>query len=134
LEELSRIVKRGGFINVQAWALEQEKDSRRKFAGTDVFVPFNAQPRYLGKIPFEELFSSCLEGEEADKKKEVAKICSDAYDGAEYNQEKNLVVFQRYCHLYRNGELEDLVSCINSLEIVDSGFECGNHFVILKVI
>jgi hypothetical protein len=44
------------------------------------------------------------------------------------------VVFQRYCHMYKEGELEDLVSKIDSLEMVESGFESGNLFVILKVL
>ena len=58
---------------------------------------------------------------------------SDAYDGAEYNERKGLVVFQRYCHMYRHGELENLVSRVESLEIIDGGFETGNHFVIVRV-
>ena len=47
IEELVRIVRPGGMINIQAWAMEQDEGSRRKFASTDVFVPFNAQPKYL---------------------------------------------------------------------------------------
>ena len=59
---------------------------------------------------------------------------SDAYDGAEFDERKGLVVFQRYCHLYRQGELEDLASRINGVEICESGYESGNYFVILKVV
>jgi len=59
---------------------------------------------------------------------------SEAYDGAEYDEKKGLVVFQRYCHMYREGELESLVSEIDNLEILESGFENGNHFVIFRVI
>ena len=133
LKELARIVKKGGTVNVQAWAFEQENNSRRKFAGTDVFVPFNSQPRYLDKV-----------SHEPKKKKEkthdtkntssVAEMYSEAYDGAEYDDRKGLVVFQRYCHMYREGELESLVSEINNLEVLESGFETGNHFVIFKVV
>jgi Alkylated DNA repair protein len=130
LQELSRIVKRGGLINVQAWALEQEQNSRRKFSGTDVFVPFHAQPKYLAR----NAVVSSMAGEQEQDKKNVAQMYSDAYEGAEYNEEKGLVVFQRYCHMYKKGELEELVAHICSLEIVDGGFECGNHFVILRVI
>lgn len=35
----------GGTIYVQAWALEQEQGSECKFHGTDLLVPFNAQPK-----------------------------------------------------------------------------------------
>lgn len=128
LQELSRIVKVGGRINVQAWALEQDSGSRRKFAGTDVFVPFNAQPHYLNKIKIQDSTPMGMEN------KGVAEMYSDAYDGAEYDESKGLVVFQRYCHMYKEGELEGLVSEIDSLEMVESGFESGNHFVILKVV
>jgi alkylated DNA repair dioxygenase AlkB/SAM-dependent methyltransferase len=140
LQELSRIVKVGGRINVQAWALEQDQGSRRKFAGTDVFVPFNAQPRYLDKIEFERKNGKImpLQNQESESGeiecKGVAEMYSDAYDGAEYDERKGLVVFQRYCHMYKEGELEDLVSKIDSLEMVESGFESGNLFVILKVL
>ena len=138
LQELSRVVKVGGRINVQAWALEQDEGSRRKFAGTDVFVPFNAQPRYLDKVQAEKkdsvlsMKAAAASGE--NKCKGVAEMYSDAYDGAEYDERKGLVVFQRYCHMYREGELADLVSKIDTLEMVEGGFENGNHFVILKVV
>jgi hypothetical protein len=29
----------------------------------------------------------------------------DAYEGAEYDEVKGLVVFHSYCHMYRQGEL-----------------------------
>ena len=118
---------------MQAWALDQEKGSKRRFAGTDVFVPFNAQPRYLDKTLTEN------DDEKSDEEKEeeikgVAEQYADAYDGAEYDEKKDLVVFQRYCHMYREGELEEIVAEIDSLEVVDGGFESGNYFVILKVV
>ena len=127
LKELARIVKIGGSIIIQAWALEQNQDSRRKFAGNDVFVPFNAQPRYLSRV-----VSTGASGTE--EAKSAAEVYSDAYKGAEYDETKGLVVFQRYCHMYRQGELETLISQIEELEIVESAFESGNWQVILKVI
>eukprot|EP00560_Eucampia_antarctica_P000371 CAMPEP_0197841284 /NCGR_PEP_ID=MMETSP1437-20131217/46085_1 /TAXON_ID=49252 ORGANISM="Eucampia antarctica, Strain CCMP1452" /NCGR_SAMPLE_ID=MMETSP1437 /ASSEMBLY_ACC=CAM_ASM_001096 /LENGTH=365 /DNA_ID=CAMNT_0043451009 /DNA_START=38 /DNA_END=1135 /DNA_ORIENTATION=+ len=155
LRELARIVKVGGCINVQAWAKEQEATSRRKFNGTDVFVPFNAQPRYLDRVVAEQqktqkkskkkLTSSNEHlnhphSDDETKKdnsdtKGVAQIYSEAYDGAEYDESKGLVVFQRYCHLYRKGELESLVAQLSDrLELITSGFETGNYFMILRVI
>ena len=135
LEELARIVKKGGTVNIQAWAFEQESNSKRKFAGTDVFVPFNSQPRYLDKVAHE----AKKKGSSKDKKNtnhttSVAEMYSEAYDGAEYDDKKGLVVFQRYCHMYREGELEKLVGEIDNLEVLESGFETGNHFAICKVV
>ena len=142
LAELHRIVKVGGLINVMAWALEQEDDSKRKFHGTDVLVPFNAQPKYLLNS-----LSSTLEDEEGNvesrsihaavdtlpKGKGVAQMMAEQYTGAEFDSKKNLVVFQRYCHMYRRGELEYLCGQVPGLEVIESSYEKGNHVVLLRV-
>ena len=140
LAELRRIVKVGGLINVQAWALEQEDDSKRKFHGTDVLVPFNAQPKYLdtssqhksaeengtpGDVQTDEILNT-------HNIKGVAQMMAEKYNGAEFDSKKNLVVFQRYCHMYRKGELEDLCSRVPGLEVLESSFERGNHVVSLR--
>jgi len=122
LKELVRIVKAGGMINVQAWAMDQDDGSRHRFDAADVFVPFNAQPKYLDKSNSDEVSN-----------KSVAEQYADAYDGAEFDEKKGLVIFQRYCHLYRSGELETLVKRLDGVEIADCGFESGNYFVILRV-
>ena len=130
LEELGRIVKPGGLINVQAWAMEQEESSKRKFASTDVFVPFNAQPKYLDKQGPSASATGPSQGNAGDKS--VAEMYAEAYRGAEFNEQKGLVVFQRYCHLYRQGEMEYLASCVPGVDLLESGYESGNHFIILK--
>ena len=129
LQELIRIVEPGGLINVQAWAMEQDQGSRRKFASNDVFVPFNAQPKYLDKPQGVEPQSTT-----SSPSSSVAQLYAQNYEGAEYDERKGLVVFQRYCHLYRQGELEDLARQIDGAQIVESGYETGNHFVILRVL
>jgi alkylated DNA repair protein alkB family protein 8 len=123
IQELVRIVIPGGYINIQAWAYEQETNSRRKFAAPDVFVPFNAQPKYLD--------TPILSMKEA---KSVASLYSEQYTHADYDDTKGLVVFQRYCHMYRRGELEELCSKIEGIQVIESGYESGNHFIILKVL
>ncbi|KAL7463241.1 hypothetical protein ACHAXS_003612 [Conticribra weissflogii] len=135
IAELARVVKVGGMINIQAWALEQENDSKRKFHGTDVLVPFNAQPKYLQA-------GNSREGNGAPSKnapvvdakgKGVAQMLSENYDGAEFDSKKNLVIFQRYCHMYRQGELEELVAQVPGLELMESAYEKGNHVVLVAV-
>ena len=131
LKELARIVKVGGYINVQAWAKEQTTSSKRQFSATDVFVPFHAQPRYLN-IDDDNDDNNLKTDTNSEG---VAQMYSQAFDGAEYNETKGLVVFQRYCHLYRQGELESLVEILNDrFKLVQSGFESGNYFLILQVI
>ena len=134
LAELKRIVKVGGRFNVQAWALEQENDSKRKFHGTDLLVPFNAQPKYLqaqGKSnpTFQQTKSSPTES----KGKGVAQMMAEQFDGAEFDSKKNLVVFQRYCHMYRKGELESLCEQVPGLEVLESAYEKGNWVITCRV-
>jgi alkylated DNA repair protein alkB family protein 8 len=134
IEELVRIVRVGGMINIQAWAMEQEKDSRRRFAAADVFVPFNAQPKYLDKV--DSLGGSKgaeINTVDAAKSKSVAEMYSEAYTNADFDEKKGLVVFQRYCHLYQKGEMEEIVHQVGGVKLVESGYESGNHFVILEV-
>ena len=126
LEELARIVKPGGMINIQAWAMEQEESSRRKFAVNDIYVPFNAQPKHLKLNVGEEEKAGAEEG------KSNAEVYSKALN-AEYDEQKDLVVFKRYCHLYRKGELNEIAEAIPNVVVVDSGFESGNYFIIVRV-
>ena len=155
IEELVRIVQPGGTINIQAWAMEQEQNSRRRFAAPDVFVPFSAQPKYLEKVDWNkskdkpsstdssshqnpspeapenkqpEEKSRCVE-----EQKSVAELYSEQYTKADYDERKGLVVFQRYCHMYRKGELEQIVEGVEGATLVESGYESGNHFVIIEV-
>lgn len=152
IEELARIVKINGKIMIQAWAMGCH--SRRRFAAPDVFVPFNAQPKYLDKVSENSKTTMqdfkagtmndsntgvaatsvvpTINGPHASKS--AAEIYSDAYDNADFDEQKGLVVFQRYCHMYREGELEDIVSQIPSVKLIDGGFETGNYFVILEVV
>ena len=138
ISELARIVKVGGLINIQAWALEQQEKSKRKFAGTDVFVPFNAQPKYLNKVETgaqsNQGSSESKNGGPGQPSKSMAQAYSEEYSNAQYNEKNGLVVFKRYCHMYRSGELEELAAEVDSVTLHESGYETGNHFVILRVI
>jgi SAM-dependent methyltransferase/alkylated DNA repair dioxygenase AlkB len=86
VRELLRVTRPGGQVFVQAWALEQGAASRRAFPTQDVFVPWHLQRRFLPELSGAEVEAAggTLEG-------------------------KNAIVFQRYCHVYRQGELEELV-------------------------
>jgi hypothetical protein len=69
---------------VYAWALEQENDSKRRFDQQDVMVPWNLQKTYVDEGGGKEA-SPCTVDEDRDS-----------------------VVYQRYCHVYCEGELESL--------------------------
>lgn len=137
IEELARIVKPGGTINIQAWALEQIEGSRHRFASNDVLVPFNAQPKYLTLEVHNSQDGDSLPDQsngvsEKASIKSTAQRYSEAFS-AEYDDQKGLVVFQRYCHLYKQGEMEALCHEVSNVTLVESGFEKGNYFVILEV-
>jgi alkylated DNA repair dioxygenase AlkB/SAM-dependent methyltransferase len=135
IQELVRVVKPGGLVNVQAWALEQEDGSRRTFASNDVYVPFNAQPKYLkmngSNGPSKHDFPS-KESNEQCGAKSTAQVYSEALN-AEYDDRKGLVVFNRYCHLYRKGELDEIALGVPGVALLESGFESGNYFIIFEV-
>ncbi|KAL3944353.1 MAG: hypothetical protein SGBAC_001557 [Bacillariaceae sp.] len=147
IEELVRIVQPGGTINIQAWAMEQEQNSRRRFAAPDVFVPFNAQPKYLEKVDWNNSKNQSSDHQQAtaesnpsdekatsvEEQKSVAELYSEQYTKADYDERKGLVIFQRYCHMYRKGELEKIVEGVEGATLVESGYETGNHFVIIEV-
>lgn len=140
IEELARVVKPHGKIHIQAWAMEQAADSRRRFAAPDVFVPFNAQPKYLDKVldgKNNNDASSCSKQVNAtanSTSKSAAELYSEAYEKADFDERKGLVVFQRYCHMYREGELDDLVRRVPGVRLLESGYESGNHYVVLRVV
>lgn len=136
VEELVRIVKPGGLINIQAWAMTQEEGSRRRFASNDVYVPFNAQPRHLtlnNNTSTSEAESSPDQEESSlvQNVSSTAKVFSKALN-ADYDEQKGLIVFKRYCHLYRQGELDSIAATISNVEMIESGFESGNFFIILR--
>jgi ubiquinone/menaquinone biosynthesis C-methylase UbiE len=97
----------GGHILIYAWAQEQGRDSKRAFASQDVLVPWCLSTKYTGAS------SSSSSGEiekEDDGTNQKAPI-SDAQmieAGGVPDPERNVVVFQRYCHVYIAGELQGL--------------------------
>jgi alkylated DNA repair protein alkB family protein 8 len=50
------------------------------------------------------------------------------------DKDDELIVYERYCHVYREGELVDLCSRIPNCQIIESGYEKGNWFLKLQKI
>jgi alkylated DNA repair protein alkB family protein 8 len=107
VRELARIVRTGGTVLLQAWAQEQEAGSKRTFNEQDVLVPWKFQPWH------------------AEGQLKAAHATTD---------ESGLVVYQRYCHVYREGELEDLCSLVPNVRILESGYDRSNWFVLFQKI
>ena len=114
--------------------MKQEEGSRRTFAASDVFVEFNAQPKHLKLNGLSSKECRDRNDDNGDRESlSAAEMYSKALN-AEYDEEKGLVVFKRYCHMYIKGELEAIAACVPKVELIESGFESGNYFIILKVL
>jgi len=120
LREAARLLKPGGRFLAYCWAFEQDADvsrSRHRFGGQDVFVPFHhrqpgvKKPR-AGTDSKGPRDASCEPGEGA------------AEPAAQWQEEPP--VFQRYCHVYRDGELQGLFAHVPELEVQEIYHDAGN--------
>lgn len=112
IRELLRICVDGGSVFIQAWALEQGPDSKHVFETQDTMVPWKLNKRFIHDKNNKTI---------GEKKKEMDK-----------KEQDELIVYERYCHVYKEGELEDLCSQAAGCEIIESGWDRGNWFVHLK--
>lgn len=113
VSEVVRILRVGGRALFYAWAREQrdfEARSGHKFASSDVLVPFHL--RRHG---------------EYWRPDQMAPPPSHAT----LDDEKNAIVLQRYCHVYRDGELPSLVldAAGGHVRIDDAYYDQGNWAV-----
>ncbi|OQS01081.1 alkylated DNA repair protein alkB-like 8 [Achlya hypogyna] len=92
LRELARLVKVGGQVYVVAWAFEQDSLSKRKFDTQDVMVEWKLQQKYI------------------DTNEPLPAH-------VQLDDEKKWAVYQRYCHVYRDLELESLVRQVPGLVV-----------------
>ena len=206
IRELMRIIKTGGSVFLQAWAMEQGDGSKRQFNEQDVMVPWRLNQKYTAKSsekcpeeikevkitttgesrslgsaanfdqgqPFEERSitdnstadvestiseSYGKEGKRRVKGKGKEKI--EAIDrsvvkkpyrslmdgsvvengdlgptpgGGRIDGRDELITYERYCHVYKKGELEDLCRTIPCCRVVESGWDKSNWFVHLQKI
>lgn len=129
IAELVRITRPGGEVMVQAWAFEQGLDSKRVFDSQDTMVPWKLNKRF-----FSDEDRSTLDSE-GDGSGHGISGSSEPAEGACKHVIENAVgdlVFQRYCHVYKEGELENLCSTIPGCRILESGWDTGNWFVRLE--
>jgi tRNA (uracil-5-)-methyltransferase TRM9 len=147
LSELARIVKVGGSILIYAWAQEQDDDSRRRFETQDVLVPWHLKKEKQSKE--EEEYNGENEPKRARVEKKVQgnsdnssgsstdttttssgrKSASSQKNAKETKPHK---VYQRYCHVYREGDLEKIVQETKHLEVVRTYFDCSNWAIVCR--
>lgn len=150
MKELYRIVKPNGLIFLYAWAFEQDETSRREFdtKTQDVMVPWNLQKKFI------EMREINLKSDEEVSQRIHNAFATETYSenesikaplkkkSDETNKTDNIdkkiperIVYQRYCYLFKKGELETLWFKLfdnSQIEIKEANYDCGNWFTIVK--
>jgi len=116
VRECCRLLRPGGRALFFAWAQEQDDGvSGHAFAEQDVFVPFH-QKMYMSGW---------------DKAFMPKHVDEDIGHGI-VDESKRSVVFQRYCHVFVKGELDELITSVPGMKIVSSFRDAGNWAVICQ--
>ena len=131
IRELLRICRLGGRVMLQAWALEQEGHSKKKFEEQDVLVPWKLQVFSSRNTHINTLVNDFIK-RHFQLESSGSTGSSSIESVPEIAEETGELVYQRYCHVYKEGELEDLCSGIPGCRVVDSGFDKGNWFVLFE--
>lgn len=129
VRELLRITRVGGEVFIQAWALEQEQEGEKsgcihRFEEQDVLVPWKLQERFYQTTA-------------KDDKNKAVKVADDVSPEGTCQhvvKEEKQTVYQRYCHVYKEGELVNICSSVPGCKLLESGWDKGNWFVkIVKI-
>jgi SAM-dependent methyltransferase len=107
IREMVRATRVGGLGLIYVWAFEQEVEgeesvSKRKFKEQDVFVPWHLHFKYESDL------------EHIDT------------EGCEIDHAKHSVIYKRYYHVFKKGELEAVLEQIKEIEVVASYYDKEN--------
>ena len=108
--ELLRTLKISGQVLIYVWAFEQTIESKRKFDTQDVLVPWNVPKSMQDQDP-DKVYS-----------KLEASSVNDSGD----------IVYNRYYHMFVEGELNQLVVDSGLGIVVESGYERDNWWIIAE--
>ena len=110
IKEIVRILKINGLFLIYVWAIEQQE---KKFSQQDNFVPWHLQEKWENNCVVNTLENG-------------PKIAKD--------DKINCVVYQRYYHVFKKGELEDLIMKVDGVVIEKSYFDHANWCCIVRKI
>jgi ubiquinone/menaquinone biosynthesis C-methylase UbiE len=100
IKEIARVIKQGGKFLIYVWAMEQKE---KKFEHQDNFVPWHLQNKWENNVQVQSLGPDIVKDEKSD-----------------------CIVYQRYYHVFKQGELEKLIEQIDGLHIETSYFDHAN--------
>ena len=123
--ETMRLLTVGGTALFYAWALEQADGgvSGHHFESQDVLVPFHKKAGVQGKVV---VTGGSGSGEKEGEETRAGGAAGEDDDGDPTAPR----VYQRYCHVYKEGELETLFEHIKSwVKVNRVYFDCGNWCV-----
>jgi hypothetical protein len=128
IKEITRVTKKGGLILIYVWAMEQEN---LKVTQQDVLVPWNLQVKYETEKKLTNLL------EDANTPENIVSdptenISDQQKNDIVINEGKKTLVYKRYYHMFKKGELEELVQEAGGVEIRESFYDNDNWCVILK--
>ncbi|CAH0475072.1 unnamed protein product [Peronospora belbahrii] len=143
VKELLRVLRVDGRGIIYAWAHEQMTGSRRRFeeGRQDFMVPWNLDKRFAfssvkgataarstdaseENMKAEDSLNDCLDGEDI--------INSDDTNDKLTTKMQERVVVQRYCHMFKQGELESLVELAGIAKVETSYYDESNWAVIVR--
>lgn len=129
IQELLRILKKGGKLLITVWAFEQEAQSRRKFTSQDVWVRWNT-PNDIAK--------AVKKKHQIMHEQYTSKVQKDSITDPSSNLELSPLITtetetQRFYHVFVEGELEKLIADAGcDITIIDSVYDCGNWIVTIQ--
>ncbi|KAJ3695587.1 hypothetical protein LUZ60_000964 [Juncus effusus] len=163
IEELIRVVKKGGLVLITVWAVEQENQSLLakwtplfnkyddEWVDESVNPVRNQSSNNLESIPETEDVNVILDNSEDQNgnlaqqeyfvpwhlpyhRAEISGASAVAVENgfAKKDDKKGAVVYNRYYHVFAQGELQRLVSGMDNATIVDEFYDKSNWCIVLK--
>ncbi|KAG8072411.1 hypothetical protein GUJ93_ZPchr0006g45893 [Zizania palustris] len=153
IEELIRVVRKGGLVLITVWAVEQE-DKSLLSKWTPLCEKYNEEWVDPSSPPVRNRSTTVLESiAETDEdtcaktqqeyfvpwhlpfhRAEIGGASAAALDNgfAKKDDKKGTVVYSRYYHVFVEGELQRLVAGINNAAVVDQFYDKSNWCIVLE--
>ena len=138
--ETIRVLAPGGLGLFYAWAEEQADGgvSGHAFASQDVFVPWHLRENMRGAQHADAAAHAPSDAQSDTPGADGAAdgvgdgASAEVGAGAVYDATKRAYVYQRYCHVYRRGELPKLFEGLDGARVVREYYDVGNWCVLVE--